>query len=189
MEVSLLSPTKIILQTSIISNPLSDIESNSDNTVKNDEFYKPFIPIHILEEERTRREHADYINRMEMLFTINPRPHNPTNDNTNIDSFLLNQESEPRQEEIDVVSETNDVLPPRDDDSDDKVDLLLLPPPEPPDKEFEFKIDFEKEISVERNLIVKCINARMKFDVENDVFKFIMFSLLSAESEDTIFDP
>nr|GFD29752.1 hypothetical protein [Tanacetum cinerariifolium] len=29
----------------------------------------------------------------------------------------------------------------------------------------------------------------MKFDVENDVFKFIMFSLLSAESEDTIFDP
>nr|GFB70974.1 hypothetical protein [Tanacetum cinerariifolium] len=26
-------------------------------------------------------------------------------------------------------------------------------------------------------------------DVENDIFKFIMFSLLSAESEDTIFDP
>nr|GFC18672.1 hypothetical protein [Tanacetum cinerariifolium] len=65
--------------------------------------------------------------------------------------------------------------------------LLPLPPPEPPDKEF----DFEKEISVERNLIVKfeCIDARMKFDVENDVFKFIMFSLLSSESEDTIFDP
>nr|GFA93224.1 reverse transcriptase domain-containing protein [Tanacetum cinerariifolium] len=72
--------------------------------------------------------------------------------------------------------------------------LLLLPPPEPPDKEFDFEIDFEKEISVVRNLIVKfeCIDARMKFDVfnaENDVFKFIMFSLLSVESEDTIFDP
>nr|GFA92982.1 reverse transcriptase domain-containing protein [Tanacetum cinerariifolium] len=61
----------------IISNPISDVESNSDvsksnhDTVKNDyfdEFYGPFI----LEEERTRREHADYINRMEMLFTINP---------------------------------------------------------------------------------------------------------------------
>nr|GFC14004.1 hypothetical protein [Tanacetum cinerariifolium] len=67
--------------------------------------------------------------------------------------------------------------------------LLSLPPPEPPDKEFDFEI--EKEISVVRNLIVKfeCIDARMKFDVENDVFKFIMFSLLSAESEDTIFDP
>nr|GFC55704.1 hypothetical protein [Tanacetum cinerariifolium] len=67
--------------------------------------------------------------------------------------------------------------------------LLLLPPPEPPDKEFDFEI--EKEISVVRKLIVKfeCIDARMKFDVENDVFKFIMFSLLSAESEDAIFDP
>nr|GFB31396.1 hypothetical protein [Tanacetum cinerariifolium] len=114
-------------------------------------------------------------------------------------------------------SVTNDVLPPSDDDSDDEVNvgdlrvdnviqnyeheyfengdsdldnpLLLLPPPKPTDKEFDFEI--EKEISVEKNLIVKfeCIDARMKFDVENDVFKFIMFSLLSAETEDTIFDP
>nr|GEW94463.1 reverse transcriptase domain-containing protein [Tanacetum cinerariifolium] len=79
-------------------------------------------------------------------------------------------------------------------DSDLDNPLLPLPPPEPPDKEFDFEIDFEKEISVVRNLIVKfeCIDARMKFDVfnaKNDVFKFIMFSLLSAESEDTIFDP
>nr|GFB18544.1 reverse transcriptase domain-containing protein [Tanacetum cinerariifolium] len=210
----------------IISNPLSDESKSNHDTIKNDyfdEFYGPFIPIHILEEERTRREHADYINRMEMLFTINPRPHNPTNDNTNVESFSLsqisNQKSKPRQEEIDVVSKTNDVLPPRDDDSDEEVDvvgdlrvdnviqnskheysesedsdldnpLLPLPPPEPPDKKF----NFEKEISVVGNLIVKfeCIDARMKFDVfnaENDVFKFIMFSLLSAESEDTIFDP
>nr|GFA99629.1 hypothetical protein [Tanacetum cinerariifolium] len=125
-----------------------------------------------------------------------------------------NQGSKPRQEEIDVISETNDVLPPRDDDSDDKVDvnghlrvdnviqnseheysesenvdldnpLLPLPPPEPPDKGFDFEIK-----KVVRNLIVKfeCIDARMKSDVENDVFKFIMFSLLSAKNEDTIFD-
>nr|GEZ58956.1 hypothetical protein [Tanacetum cinerariifolium] len=31
--------------------------------------------IHIAEEEKIKREHADYINRMEMLFTVNPRPH------------------------------------------------------------------------------------------------------------------
>nr|GFC29138.1 reverse transcriptase domain-containing protein [Tanacetum cinerariifolium] len=174
----------------IISNTLSDVESNSDESTSNhdteksdylDEFYGPFIPIHILEEERTKREHADYINRMEMLFTINPRPHNPTNDNTNVESFssfpIPNQESEPRQEEIDVVSITNDVLPPSDDDSDEEVDVVgdlrvdnfiqnskheysesedsdfdnpLLPllPLEPPDKEFDFEIDFEKEILV-----------------------------------------
>nr|GEZ13876.1 reverse transcriptase domain-containing protein [Tanacetum cinerariifolium] len=234
-----------------ISNPLFDndkissdeinsyVESNYDESTSNhetvksdyfDEFYGPFIPIHILEEERTRREHADYINRMEMLFTINPRPHNPTNDNMNDGSFssfpIPIQESDPRQEEIDVVSITNDVLPPSDDDSDEEVDVVgdlrvdnfiqnseheysksedsdfenppfLLPPPEPPDKGF----DVEIKILVVRNVIVKfeCINARVKFDVfndENDVLSYFMFvifakefSLLSAESEDTIFDP
>nr|GEY36139.1 hypothetical protein [Tanacetum cinerariifolium] len=181
-----------------ISNPLLDndkitsdeinlhVEFNSDeptsnhDTVKSDyldEFYGPFIPIHILEEERIRREHADYINRMEMLFTINSRPHNPTNDITNVEYFsslpILIQESDPRQEEIDVVSVTNDVLPPSDDDSDEEVNavdvlrvdnfiqnyeyeypesedsdfdnpLLPLPPPEPPDKEFDFEINFKK---------------------------------------------
>nr|GEX97403.1 hypothetical protein [Tanacetum cinerariifolium] len=96
-----------------ISNPLSHVEFNSDESTSNhdtvksdylDEFYGPFIPIHILEEERTRREHSE--------------------------------------------------------DSDFDNPLLPLPLPEPPDKKF----DFEKEISVE-------------------------FSLLSAESEDAIFDP
>nr|GEV97051.1 reverse transcriptase domain-containing protein [Tanacetum cinerariifolium] len=235
----------------IISNPLLDndkinfdeinshVEFNSDESTSNhnivksdylDEFYGPFIPIHILKEERTRREHADYINRIEMLFTINSHPHNPTNDNTNVEPFssfpISNQESEPRQEEIDVVSITSNVLPPSDDDSDEEVDdvgdlrddnyiqnseheyfesedsdfdnpLLPLPPPEPQDKE----VNFEKEILVMRHVIVKfeCIDARVKFDVfngENNVLYYFMFvifakefSLLSVESEDTIFDP
>nr|GFC64198.1 hypothetical protein [Tanacetum cinerariifolium] len=65
-----------------------------------DEFYGPFIPIHILEEEKTRREHADYINRMEMF-------------------SQSTHESEPRQEEIDVV------LPLSDDDSDEEVDAVV----------------------------------------------------------------
>nr|GEV99585.1 reverse transcriptase domain-containing protein [Tanacetum cinerariifolium] len=170
-----------------ISNPLSDeinshVEFNSDESTSNhdtvksdylDEFYEPFIHIHILEEERISREHADYINRMEMLFTINP-PHHPTNDNTNVESFssfpIPIQESGPRQEEINVVSFTNDVLPPSDNDSDEEVDAvcdlrvdnviqnseheyfesedsdfdnppLPLPPPEPPDKKFDFEIN------------------------------------------------
>nr|GEV75405.1 hypothetical protein [Tanacetum cinerariifolium] len=91
-----------------------------------DEFYGPFIPIHILEEEITRREHADYINRMEMLFTINSRPYNLTNDITNVESSsslpIPNQESDPHQEEINVICVTYNVLPPSDDDSDEEVD-------------------------------------------------------------------
>nr|GEX88617.1 hypothetical protein [Tanacetum cinerariifolium] len=154
----------------------SHVEFNFDKSTSNhdtmksdyrDEFYGPFIPIHILEEERTRREHADYINRMEMLFTINPRPHNLTNDNTNSE------------------------------DSDFDNPSLPLLPPEPPDK----GLDIEIKISVVRSAIVKfeCIDARVKFDVfndENDVLSYFMFdifakefSLLSTESEDTIFDP
>nr|GFB15523.1 hypothetical protein [Tanacetum cinerariifolium] len=112
----------------------------------------------------------------------------PLFDNDKINSDEINShESEPRQEEIDVVSVTNDVLLPSDDDSDEEVDavgdlrvdnviqnseheysesedsnfdnpLLPLPPPEPPDKE----VDFEKEISVMRNAIVK-FDARVKF--------------------------
>nr|GEU73922.1 hypothetical protein [Tanacetum cinerariifolium] len=240
-----------------ISNPLfnndkinsdeinSHVESNSNESTSNhdivkfdyvDKFYGPFIPIHILKEERIRREHTDYINRMEMLFTINPHPHPSTYANMNVESFsslpILIQDSDPHQEEIDVVSITNDVLPPSvdNDDSDgevDAVDILRvdnffqnseheysesedsdfdnppvpLPPLEPPDKEFDFEIDFRDEISVVRSAIVKfeCIDDRVKFDVFNDenddlsYFMFIMFdkvfSFLSAESEDTIFDP
>nr|GFA21026.1 hypothetical protein [Tanacetum cinerariifolium] len=73
---------------------------------------------------------------------------------------------------------------------------IPLPPPEPPGKEF----DFEIEILVVKSVIVKfeCIDARVKFDVFNDenvdlsYFMFVIFakvfSLLSAESKDTIFD-
>nr|GFB31873.1 reverse transcriptase domain-containing protein [Tanacetum cinerariifolium] len=177
-----------------------------------------------------------YINRMEMLFTINPCPHPSTYTNTNIESFsslpILIQDNDPHQEEIDVVAVTDDVLPSRvkNEDLDGEevvVDVLrvgnsnfnseheysesedpdfdnppvLLPPPEPPDKEFDFEIDFRNKILVVRNTIVKfkCIDARVKFDVfnvENDVLSYFMFvifdkdfSFLSAESEDTIFDP
>nr|GEW01892.1 hypothetical protein [Tanacetum cinerariifolium] len=187
------------------------VESTSNHdTVKFDnldEFSGPIIPIHIVEEERIRRKHADYINRMEI---------------------------DPHQEEIDVVTITDDVLPlgVENDDSNEEVDTvdalrivnsrivnsisnpehefsesedsdfanpsIPQPPSEPPDEEFDFEIDFGNEISVVRNTIVKFkrIDAKVKFDVfndENDDNSYFMFakvfSLLSTESEDTIFDP
>nr|GFB48900.1 hypothetical protein [Tanacetum cinerariifolium] len=95
----------------------SHIESTSNHDTMKidnlDEFSGLLIPIHIAEEERIRMEHAYYIDRMEMLFTINPRPHAPVNANTNVESFLPIpiQNSDSQQEEIDVVTETDDVLP------------------------------------------------------------------------------
>nr|GEW56245.1 reverse transcriptase domain-containing protein [Tanacetum cinerariifolium] len=168
----------------------SRVESNSVESTSNHdsmkfdnlvEFFGPLIPIHIAKEERIRREHVDYINRMEMLFTINPRSLPPVNANTNVESIpslpIPIQDNDSQREEIDIVTSTDDVLPPsvKNDDSDGEVDesdfdnpSVPLPPLEPPDEEFDFKIDFGDEILVLRNTIV--------------------FSLLSAGSEDMIFD-
>nr|GEZ68206.1 hypothetical protein [Tanacetum cinerariifolium] len=76
------------------------------------------------------------------------------------------------------------------------------PPPEPPDAEFDFELDSREKISVVMNTIVKfkCLDPRVEFHVSNDEnddyssFMFVIYSkvfsfLLSAESEDTIFDP
>nr|GEX57685.1 hypothetical protein [Tanacetum cinerariifolium] len=189
------------------------------------------------DEERIKRKHANYINHMKMLFTINPRPCPLVNANTNVESIpslpIPVQDNESQREEIDIITNTDDVLPPgvdNDDDSDEEVDAIddlrvhnsisnsehesseskesdfdnpsvPLPPSEPPDEEFDFEIDFEDEILVVRNTIIEfeCIDARVKFEVSNDenddlsYFMFVIFakvfSFLSAESEDTIFDP
>nr|GFB04437.1 hypothetical protein [Tanacetum cinerariifolium] len=187
------------------------VKSTSDHdTVKFDnldEFSGPFIPIHIAEEERIRREHADYINRMEMLFTINPRPHPLVNANMNVESLpslpIPVQDNNSQREEIDIVTSTDDVLPPsvENDDSDGEVDavddlrviissqILNMSLP---------RMRILTLITLGRNTIVEieCIDARVKFDVfndENDDYSYCMFakvfSFLSAESGDTIFDP
>nr|GEX77466.1 hypothetical protein [Tanacetum cinerariifolium] len=81
-------------------------------------------------------------------------------------------------------------------DSDHKEDpSVLRPPPEPPDADFE--PDSREEISVVMNTIdeLECVNPKDEFDDDNySSFMFLiypkMFSfLLSAESEDTIYDP
>nr|GFB15859.1 hypothetical protein [Tanacetum cinerariifolium] len=117
----------------------SHVKSNSVESTSNhdtvkfdnlDEFSGPLIPSHIAEEERIMREHADYINRMEMLFTINPRPHPPVNVNTNVESIpslpILVQDNDSQREEIDIITSTDDVLPPgvENDDSDGEVDAV-----------------------------------------------------------------
>nr|GEY18795.1 putative reverse transcriptase domain, ribonuclease H-like domain, aspartic peptidase domain protein [Tanacetum cinerariifolium] len=82
--------------------------SNHD-TMKFDhleEFSRPLIPIHIIEEERIKREHAKYISRMEMLFTINPRPRPTIDIVLNMDELLPpGFENDDSEGEIDVVDE------------------------------------------------------------------------------------
>nr|GEV35348.1 hypothetical protein [Tanacetum cinerariifolium] len=96
-----------------------------------EEFSGAFLPTRIAEEERIKREHAEYISRIEMLVTINPRPRPTVNANTNVESipssFILIQDNDSHTEEIDIVTNTDDVLPPRvenDDDSDGEIDVV-----------------------------------------------------------------
>nr|GEX55196.1 reverse transcriptase domain-containing protein [Tanacetum cinerariifolium] len=185
----------------INSNELeSHVESNFVESTSNrdtvkfdnlDEFSGPLIHIHVAEEERIRREHADYISRMEILFSINPHPRHTVNANTNVESIpsllIPVQDNDSQREEIDIITKSD-------------FDNLSVPlsPPEPPDEEFDFEIVFGDEILVVRNTVVEfeCIDARVEFDVsndENDDYSYFIFakvfSFLSVESEDTIFDP
>nr|GFA45705.1 hypothetical protein [Tanacetum cinerariifolium] len=154
------------------------------------------------------------INDNSSYFTIISKPLSNVESNSDESTSNHNTESEPRQEEIDVVSVTNGVLPLSDDNSDEEVDdvgdlrvdnfiqhfeheysesensdldnpLLSLPPLEPPDKEFDFEIDFQKEILVVRSVIVKfeCIDTRVKFNNEN------MFSCLSSLQRSFLYSP
>nr|GEV16338.1 hypothetical protein [Tanacetum cinerariifolium] len=130
-------------------------------------------------------------------------------------------------EEINIVTETDAVLPPsveNDDDSEEDIHFLeeLLrdnsipltknesldsdhqddpsfprPPPEPPDDEFDFELDTGDKISVvmNDNDELECLDPRDEFDDDDySSFIFLIYSkvfslLLSAKSEDIIFDP
>nr|GFA47400.1 hypothetical protein [Tanacetum cinerariifolium] len=95
----------------------SHVESDFVESLSNhdhlEEIFEPLMPIHIAEEKKIRREHAKYNNRIEMMFTINPRP--TINANTifeSIPSSLIPiQDNDSQREEIDIVTETDDVLP------------------------------------------------------------------------------
>nr|GEX16451.1 reverse transcriptase domain-containing protein [Tanacetum cinerariifolium] len=107
---------------------LVDSSQNHDHL---EEFFRPHMPIHIAEEQRIRREHAEYISHMEMLFTINPRPHPTVNANTIVESIPSSlipvQDNDSQREEIDIVTSTDEVLPPgfeNDDDSEGEIDAI-----------------------------------------------------------------
>nr|GEZ63206.1 reverse transcriptase domain-containing protein [Tanacetum cinerariifolium] len=221
---------------------LNMLFNDSDNFTSNDEdvpieeskfdhleeFFGPLMPIHIAEEERIKREHVEYISRMEMLFTINPRPRLTVNANTIVESFPSSlipiQDNESQREEIDIVTNTDELLPPgfRNDDLEGEIDVVddlrvdnsisnsenelsdneesdfdnpSFPRPlsEQPDAEFDFKPDYGEEISVVMNDELECLDPRDTIDIR--IFlPFLIYSavftfLLSAKSEDTIFDP
>nr|GEX12579.1 reverse transcriptase domain-containing protein [Tanacetum cinerariifolium] len=110
-----------IEESKVFLNPLFDNdEINSDELESNVE--SNF-------EERIRREHAEYISRMEMLFTMNPRPHPMVNVNIIVESIpsslILIQDNDSQREKIDIITDM-DVLPLgfENDDSEGEIDAV-----------------------------------------------------------------
>nr|GEY76556.1 hypothetical protein [Tanacetum cinerariifolium] len=193
---------------------LSNHDALIDSSQKIDhleEFSRPLMPIHIAEEERIRREHAEYTSL---------------------------QDNEFQREETDIIANTDELLPPgfKNDDSEGEIDVVEelhvdnsisnfenvlsdneasdfdnpsfpRPPQEPPDVEFDFEPNSGEDILVvmiDKDEL-ECVDPGGKIDDEDvDYFPFIfeiriflsyliypkVFPLfLSSKSEDTIFDP
>nr|GEU69023.1 reverse transcriptase domain-containing protein [Tanacetum cinerariifolium] len=190
--------------------------------------------------------HAEYISLMERLITINPCPHPMMNANTIVESLPSSlipvQDNDSQREDINIVTNTNELLPPyfENDDSEGEIDILEelrvdnsisnfknelsdneasdfdnpsfpRPPLEPPDVEFNFEPNAGEEISVmmNDNDELEYFYPRDEINVttnneDDNCFPFMFVIqicvpyliypkvfpfLLSAESEDTIFNP
>nr|GFB58159.1 hypothetical protein [Tanacetum cinerariifolium] len=119
------------------SNPLcndsDDFTSNEDENVPIEEskvHSNPLFDNDEINSDELEKKHAEYISRMEMLFTINPRSRPTVNPNTIVksipSSLIPIQDNDSQWEEIDIVTNTDDVLPPgfENDDSDGEIDVV-----------------------------------------------------------------
>nr|GEY24971.1 hypothetical protein [Tanacetum cinerariifolium] len=228
------------------SNPLfkdnDDLDSSNDESLSEEDidYLKEFSGelAHInLEITEADLDFKEEIRLIENLLYDNSSPRPPKELNTKIADTIIDslpslpipvQDGDSQREEIDIVTETDDVLPPsvkNDDDSEEDIHFLkelisnnsipltedessnsdnqddpsvLRPPLEPPDAEF--NAGDEIPVVMYDNDKFECLEPNDKFDVSNDedvnffpfmfVIYFYVFSfLLSAESEDAIFDP
>nr|GEV13691.1 reverse transcriptase domain-containing protein [Tanacetum cinerariifolium] len=105
---------------------LSNHDALIDSSSKFDyleEFSSALMPTSIVDEERIRREHAEYISLMERLFTINLCPRPMENSNSIVESLSSSpipvQDSDYEREEIDIFTSTANLLPPSIESDDD----------------------------------------------------------------------
>nr|GEU37759.1 hypothetical protein [Tanacetum cinerariifolium] len=116
---------------------LPDRDTLFDSSPKFDyleELFGELMPTSIINEERIKREHEEYISLMEKLLTINsfPRPMENFHANTIIEtlptSLILVEDSDSLREEINIFTGTDDLMPPgiKSDDYDSKGDFHFL---------------------------------------------------------------
>nr|GEY02680.1 putative ribonuclease H-like domain-containing protein [Tanacetum cinerariifolium] len=100
---------------------LSSCDTLIDSSLKFDyleEFSGALMPTSITDEESIRKEHEEYISLMEKLFTINsfPRPLKNFHANMIVETLptfpILVEDSDSPREEIDIFTDTDDLVPP-----------------------------------------------------------------------------
>nr|GEU67847.1 hypothetical protein [Tanacetum cinerariifolium] len=175
---------------------LSNRDTLIESSLKFDyltEFSGALMPTSIVDKERIRREHEEYISLIEKLFAINSFPHPEEIDIfTGTDELLpLSIESDDydSEEDIHFLEELivyDSILFPKNESSDfDHQDdpSFPRPPPEPPNVEFDFKPNSREVISVVMNNIDElnedeCFNPGGEINVfanveDDDYFPFI----------------
>nr|GEW96421.1 hypothetical protein [Tanacetum cinerariifolium] len=198
-----------------LSNHETLIESSSKFDYL-EEFSSELMPTSIVNEERIKREHKEYISLMEKLLAINSFPRPLENFHANTINETLPTSPIPVEDEL--LGNDSIHIPENESSNFDHHDdpSFSCPPPKPPDVEFFF--DFEpnsKELSstmmnnIDELSEDECFDPGGEIDVfeklkDDDYFPFIFVIriflpyliypevsplLLSTGSEDTIFDP
>nr|GEV30828.1 hypothetical protein [Tanacetum cinerariifolium] len=138
-----------------------------------EEFYGELMPTSIINEERIKREHEEYISIIKKLLTINSFPcllenfHANTIIETLPTSHIPVEDSDSLREEIDIFTGTDDLMPPgiESDNYDSEGDIHFL------------------EELLRNDSIPLLENESSNFDHHDDP------SFQMLRSEDTIFDP
>nr|GFB46202.1 reverse transcriptase domain-containing protein [Tanacetum cinerariifolium] len=114
----------------LITTPVMELDEVTESSAKNLVPILRLMPIRIVDEERIRREHAEYISLMERLITINPCPHPMENSNTIVESLpstlIPVQDNDSQRKEIDIVTNTDELLPPGFENDDSKGEIYVL---------------------------------------------------------------
>nr|GEU95997.1 reverse transcriptase domain-containing protein [Tanacetum cinerariifolium] len=209
-----------------------NVESNFVESLSNhdtlkfdflEEFSGALMSIRIADEERIRREHAEYISLIDRLITINPYPRPMENSNMIVESLPSSligvQDNDSQREEIDIVTDTDELLPPgfENDDSEGEIYVLeeLRVNNSIPNSKNELSNNEASDLmirlmnNIDELIDDECFDPGKEIDIlanveDNDYFPFIFFTriflpyliylevsplLLSVGSEYTIFDP
>nr|GEU94786.1 hypothetical protein [Tanacetum cinerariifolium] len=165
-----------------------------------EEFSGALMPTIIADGERIRREHEEYISLMEKLFSINsfPRPlenfHANMIDETLPTSPIPVEDSDSFREEIDILTGTDDLLPPgiESDDYDSEREIYVLEEllvddsiSFPENEAFNF--DHQDDLSFPRPPS-EPPDVEFFFDLEPDLI-LVMINNIDELNEDEYFDP